>query len=147
MRGIVPCSAERYNRTFRLNTAAVEHIALVVQIGVACGDDIASATIDIAFLAVEQYILEEDATVAADIVHGAVNLAVLEIAHGTNLVGIVGVLVGEQAHVLAYRMRTFVPESDRTAVIVFVIVQCVLQGEVLQVDVVARQQECGGVVD
>ena len=57
------------------------------------------------------------------------NLAVLEIAHGSYLVGIVGVLVGEQAHVFADGMCAFVPESDRTTVIVFVIIQSVLQGE------------------
>ena len=74
-------------------------------------------------------------------------LAAFEIAYGTYLVGIVGVLIGQQSHILAYSVRAFIPESDRPSVVGFVVIQSVLQGEVLQIDVVARQQECGGVVD
>ncbi len=145
--GVVPCTAERYNRALRLHGAAVEDIALVACIGVAGRDGIATRTCAVALLAVEQYILEIGTTVTADVVYRAVNLAVLEIVGGTNLVGIVGVLIREQAHIFANGVVTLVPQGYGTTIVCLVVVEGVLEGEVLQVDVVTRQEKRGGVVD
>ena len=61
------------------------------------------------------------------------DLAVLEVLHSALQIAVVGVLVRQQFHVLAYGLRSLIPESYSTTVVALIVIECVLDRQVLDI--------------
>ena len=131
-----------------LDGAVVEDVAPRGLGGLGGGDDIAPAAVKGTLLGDQPATLEPHVAIAADKVNGAVNFGVLEVKLALVVVGVVGVLVGQQSHAVADGTGALVVQrggaSGSTGGIV---VEGVLQGEVLKVVVGASVLDDGGLAE
>ena len=145
-RRVVPSATEGNHRALTLHGTPLEHITAIACRTVVGRQGVGATTGCFTFLAVEQVVAEIDTTVTADEIDRTVDLAVLEVLDSTLQVAVVGVLVGQQLHVLAYGLGTLIPEGYGATVVIFVVVERILDGEILEVgaaDVLVDLDGCG----
>ena len=148
-----PRTCEGELLAFALDGAVEEYIAIVLAcIGrsgaVGCCNDVVAITwIDAAALVDEGYTVIDHVAIAAEVIDGAVNLGILPVAVAC-AVAVVGVLVREHADVLLDGVGTLVLQADGTTCAArLVVFEGILDGEVLQIEVVGSVEQGSGGAD
>ena len=127
--------------------ATVEHIS-ELGVGGRSGNGAAACAVAVARLQREGGVLEADVASAADEVNRSVDVAVLPVGLHAVVIAVVGVLVGEERHVLADGVVALVLETYCASVAGnAVVIPLVLEGEVLDVGVLAGVHEYGCLAD
>ena len=148
----IPSTTKGNNRALTLDGTISKDVSFIGSRVVSRGERIATTTVAVAFLCIEEIVLEIDTTVTADEIHRTVYLAIDEVLHRSGLVAVIGVLIREQFDILADGLGTLILQSYGTCATLSgidssIVIERVLEGQILQIgvgDILRNQDSSGG---